>query len=99
MILGVKIWRSYVERPLFWISVGEIRIDREQIHIMHNKIITFFLCLQESHIDQGSSVESETCTCISDMLSKNVPTLCYQDIASIPVMISRGKMQVLFLLW
>ena len=64
MIFGMQFWTSNVEcKPITRMNIFELRIDRQQIYVMHHNVVKFLQCLRlnmyKSNIDQGSSVESE----------------------------------------
>ena len=57
VILRVKFRGSHVERPDVRVTVVEVRVQRQEVDIVHADVIAFRRTLEEADIDQGSTVE------------------------------------------
>ena len=68
VVQGVKVGGGHMIDPRAGVGVGDGRIDRHQVHIVHGDVVTVLATLQEANIDQGCSVKPTVKRCQSTQI-------------------------------
>lgn len=53
----VELWGGYMEGTRLGEAVVQLRVEREQVHVMHGDVVRAVATLQEAHVDEGCPIE------------------------------------------
>lgn len=58
----VQFGRGHMEGAVLREAVVQGVVEGQQVHVVHGKVVSVVAALQETHVDQGRSVEPGQCT-------------------------------------